>query len=84
MAKDFCSNRNQCVRVDGDYSSWTDVTSGVPQGSALGPISFVYFDEMPDVVDSMCQLFANNANMSRNIDIRKEENTNKLDMVSTW
>ena len=36
--KDYLSNRKQMVMVGGENSTWTEVLSGVPQGSVLGPL----------------------------------------------
>ena len=45
----FLNDRRQRVVVNGKSSEWTDVTSGIPQGSVLGPILFViYINNMPD------------------------------------
>ena len=75
----FLSHRMQRVHVEGSYSSWTNVISGIPQGSVLGPILFVIFiNDMPDTVESMCQLFADDAKLFSNVHIRNESNITKL------
>ena len=51
--EDFLSDRSQRVRYNGTTSRWAKCTSGVPQGSVLGPILFCL------ATDSIRPLFSN-------------------------
>ena len=54
----------------GKTSNWTDVLSGIPQGSILGPVLFIIFiNDLPGVVlvGSVCRLFADDCKLYRNI-----------------
>ena len=63
----FLADRNQQV-VLGKTSSRAAVTSGVPQGTMLGPLLFlVYINDMPSRVSSSVQLFADDCLLYRAI-----------------
>lgn len=57
--KDFLENRRQRVIINGEASGWRHVTSGIPQGSVLGPVLFIcYVNDMPEVVSGLIKIFA--------------------------
>ena len=56
--EDFLYNRTQTVIINDSKSRTARVTSGIPQGSVLGPMLFVlYINDLPDVVDKNTHIF---------------------------
>ena len=85
----FLSNRRQRVIVNGQDSEWSDVTSGVPQGSVLGPVLFVlYINDLPDVVDagSNIYMFSDDTKLYREIKDTSDEDIlqNDIDKMNEW
>ena len=79
--KDFLQGRQQQVRVGDSMSGRTLITSGVPQGSVLGPVLFLLFvNEIPRLVQSTVKMFADDMKIYRAISSNEDVKTLQQDM----
>lgn len=75
----YLSNRSFSVSVNGEQSEWFKASSGVPQGSVLGPILFIiYVNDLFDVCknynDVKLFLFADDAKIYKRIQSANDRN----------
>lgn len=85
--KDFLLNRKQKVTINGCTSKWENVTSGIPQGSVLGPVLFIiYINDLPDVIQNLSKIFADDTKMYSKINNRTDSTKlqDDLDNLIIW
>ena len=77
----FLLGRRQRVVVNGSYSSWAPVNSGIPQGNVLGPLLFIcYVNDMPEVVHSAIRMFADDTKIFCLVNDKEDRNKLQLDL----
>ena len=85
---DFFKNRQQSVVLNGQFSSWTKVNAGVPQGSILRPLLFLtYINGLPKVLQSNPKLFADDTSLFatvKDITTSTVSLNNDLTKISKW
>ena len=84
--KDFLANREQRVVVNGTKSSSARVTSGVPQGSVLGPVLFLLFiNDLPNGISNFIKMFADDTKLFSEPKHADDHSLqNDLDVLQDW
>ena len=83
--EDFLHERKMRVTIRDKCSSWTEVISGVPQGSVLAPIMFaIYINDMDMGVDSYMSFFADDAKLLRKVTTERYCETLQEDLDKLW
>ena len=83
----FLKYRKQRVVIGGEHSTWTQVMSGVPQGTVLGPLLFLtYINDLPNNINSSIRLFADDCVLYREIknEIDSQELQKDLNSLMKW
>src|SRR5664279_3063394 len=85
----FLANRRQRVNINGSYSEWARVISGIPQGSVLGPLLFIiYINDLVAACNSGSEvyLFADDAKLFKHVksEIDKDILQNDLTGLQEW
>ena len=85
---DFLNFRQQRVVLNGQYSLWTIIEAGVPQGSILGPLLFlIYINDLSDDLTTNVKLFADDTSLfsvAHNMNTSTTNLNNDLNKIESW
>ena len=85
--RNWLKDRKQRVVLSGEKSTWTEVMSGVPQGSVLGPVLFtIFINDLDESTKNIVKKFADDTKLMGRVGSDKEINTMKEDLheLDTW
>jgi len=83
----WLSGRQQRVVIEGEHSNWIPVTSGVPQGSVLGPVLFIiYINDINYQIKSKLNKFADDCKVMGEVSnlVDKDIIQHDLDELYNW
>src|SRR5437870_1200496 len=78
---EFLRDRSQVVRVDETESETCPVTSGVPQGSVLGPALFnIFINDLPEGLNAGIYIYADDCTILQKITTLQDNETLQRDL----
>ena len=88
LIQNYLSNRKQRVVLNGSYSDFSSVESGVPQGSVLGPLLFlIYINDLERNIKSNVKFFADDTMLFstvKNPELSANDLNHDLGVIHQW
>ena len=85
---DFLKLRKQRVVLKGELSSWSNIETGVTQGSILGPLLFlIYINDLSDGLTTNARFFADHVSLFSvvdNINLSVTNLNSDLSKINAW
>ena len=85
--KNFLEGRRQVVLVDRVKSKWSEIVSGIPQGSVLGPILFlIYISDIGEDLTAKTLVYVDDTKVKQKVNTEEdvEKLQKELEKLDKW